>query len=361
MLFRVLSSRNLKSPRMEISPPLWGPSPVLNHSCCDALCLIFCLFPSVWKLSLELISEHIQLSRISGLKSSSETTEMTKDCWYTGTCHRSVSTSGQGLSLGYCSPPSIADWGRTRCTNTNNGEGNGFCSQKTATHPSLENRCLATSCSLSSGRKTTKNSGLIRHAQHQGDLAATRNYPTPTWCKLVHCPQGSRRDGVSWTRVPLGCRERSPSCHRTSTLGKRALEETPRVIQLQADLQHFQEGQHQQCAWKPCPSALDVLPAIAKPEKAMPWWEWKNCPPFVKREATFVAQRLPSLLQSHSSLVPLAFQWDTFPFDQVLVVARPSGWHLATDQDPYTHLVLDFCNSPALHTDGKKKKEEFTV
>lgn len=209
---------------------------------------------------------------------------MTRDCWYTSTCHRAVSMNGQSLS-GALLHPSIADLGRRRHTNTNNREGNRFCSRKTASHPSPENRSSATSCSpLSSGRKTTKNSGLFRHAQHQGDLAATRVYPTPTWCKSVHCLQGSHRDGASWTRVPLDCRELSPSCHRTSTLGKRALEETPRVIQLQADQQHFQEGQLQQCVWKPCPSALDILPATAKPGKEMSWWEWKNCPLCLKTE-----------------------------------------------------------------------------
>lgn len=231
------------------------------------------------------------------------------------------------------------DWEGIRDTNTNSREGNRFCSQKTATHPSPENRCSVTSCSLLPGKSTTKNSDLFRHAQHEGGLAATRNSPTPTWCKSARCPQESHRDGASWTRVPLDCREQSPSCHHTSTLGKRALEETPGVIQMQ----QFQEGQFSY------PAAVGVLSATAKSGKAMPWWEQRNCSPFVKMEATIAAQGLPTLLQSCSSLV--SFQWDTFAFEQIFKVAqdvRTSGWHLATDWEHSpcpTHPVSDFCCS----------------
>lgn len=227
-----------------------------------------------------------------------------------------------GVSLWHTAPhPPTRDWEGRRDTNTNSREGSRFCSQKTAAHPSLEIRCSVTGCSPLPGKSTTKNSDFFRHAQHKGGLAATRSYPTPTWCRSVRCPQESHRDGASWTRVPLDCREQSPGCHHTSTLGKRALEETPRVIQLQ----QLQEGQFSY------PSALGVLPATAKSGKAMPWWEQRHCPPSVKMEATIVA---PSLLQSCSSLA--SFQWDTFAFDQVFKVAqdvRPSGWHLATDWD----------------------------
>lgn len=214
------------------------------------------------------------------------------------------------------------------------------CSQKTATPPSLENRCSATSCSPLPGKSTTENSDLFRL---NSGLAAPGKHPTPTWCRSARCPRGSRRDGASGTRVPLDCREQSPSCHHTSTLGKRALEEISRVIQLQQSWQ----GQFS------CPSALGVFPASVKSGKAMPWWEQRNCPPFVKMEATIAAQGLPSLLQSCSSSV--SFQWDTFAFDQVFKAAQDGIWQ-QTETNP-THspcFRLCYCH-PCTQTELERK------
>lgn len=165
----------------------------------------------------------------------------------------------------------------------------------------------------------------------------------------MHCPQESHRDGASWTRVPLDCRERSPSSHHTSTLGKRALEETPRVIQLQ----QFQERQFSY------PSALGVLPATAKSGKAMPWWEWRNCPPFVKMQATIAAQGLPSLLQScslwsHFSETPLHLTRSS----RLLRMSGPQygTWQQAETTLPQTHPVSDLCYShPSTYMELKRK------
>lgn len=214
-------------------------------------------------------------------------------------CHWEVSRNGQGLSLGHCSPPPL-----------------------------------------------------------QSEEKVSWPLP-PTWCKLVHCLQGSHRDGASWTHVPLDCREQSPSCHHTSTLGKRALEET-----------------QESCSWSQIISISKKSNLSSVPEifASLLWMhllqsKTRKSDATVREEKSLCALLKQRQLQSWPSpipfhcFVPWAFHWVTFPSDQILAaVFRLSEQHSVTDQDhPHTHLALNFCNSPTLQMDGRKINEEFTI